>query len=1382
MGVIDRLKSVSGKSKEDFEAIEVDEELWSAYEARLPDRGILKLIPYQDNDGVGAMKDFLSSIHKVKKESSRFGSSEKNVSAANSCEIRFGPSEKYEQPMVHFQYLPGSAENARTFKRQLKQHYPNSDVESRRPTFLDIETGDYLAGCVLHLNRYTFYPINNDTLEGFRTDPTGSVIKEMAVESGEGVDSHVVAQVMFKPATKDWYEHGEKKHFGLSGVDKEKKSILNSCPGPRELAEHLRSPRMEVDERPLWNKKVEVEPSSTDKEIASELEDLTEHKGWNFTIRIFAKADDPKLACRRVQNVAAQFDKYTYEKADQGFVPEPLSGKHLKREFTAATAREFRDIGCLKSQPELANIINVPPADDVHTPRMKWKRGQKTEGIPPGTPRYEFGPELEQRKQRVKQVRMLEDSGKRDPWWYGWGKTNGTEAGVSHDVLRTHQAVGGETGSGKTTFLKHFWRQVGTKGFGGLFVDPKGKDTDEILAMIPPERRNDVIYIELGSDRDREIGFNFLEPPTDAEPGTAQFENAVQSMAGDVEALLSEAGSDSSKWGTRMKQITRNMALGLGKAGYSYTLLDMYLALLEDERRQEYAEMVAAERLDWISNYAQSELADMDQSDVRPVIGRLKELVENDITRRIISHPQSTFSVREAVKDGKLIVVSDKTTDDGQPISQWVTTALVRRLWIAIREQTHNPNVPNPEEFYIAIDELRKVVTDTANIEQILAEARGFGLSMTLATQDFSNQLPDSMVKAIEGQCKTFISYNASRKEEARKIAAQHSEKVDWNAITELDRYTFYMRTHDEDDSLTHSYKVEAFYPLEELADVSLNDKQVEALKQLSLKNYGVEKRSDQDLREQSGFHPARASSSGGASRSQPQQAGGPAGRPQQSQDGVTKDDVIKLLRAVNYVEIKQEKISEFVSHEPVVARAREKLDKSESGVADTIEQVVAEGYLEQRKGRSDQDANKKEIQLKLTVDGRKKCGLIQTSGEGASAGFIEHRRLLRQVRHLFIKLDCECRIPTQGGEELPDALVEMPIDLSEYTANPVEYERKLDEFKREYSTLYDLCRAREIAVEAEKATLGTPAQTLTNLRKAMEQGRYCLFIVDDGTIEHDSFTYWADRAEGILYNRPNKNTIDYSTLSPRKAETQPATYYTSQSKHFEIDGKVVVRPADKGSRTYWIRRDNGNIAIETNEEHTCATFDSPEAARNASVADIPGVYEYDEQEGEHVVRTQEGDEKRYESNDHFNKNWTKVSDPFFPETDLPRELEESDFGIAIIPSSESEYDTPQLYKHGELEPLVDDIEINSPEIDSEEGHSSSESGHSDGENGSEGSPEADVGEQPAGEARPAQPDDDEHTSNEDTKSENKDEGGPTESVSTGRAAYLYWLESATNG
>src|SRR6185295_9648564 len=81
---------------------------------------------------------------------------------------------------------------------------------------------------------------------------------------------------------------------------------------------------------------------------------------------------------------------------------------------------------------------------------------------------------------------------------------------VPVDVRRKHMAVFGKSGVGKTTLLRNMVVADIYGGNGLTVIDPHGSLLEDLLRCIPPNRTNDVIYLN-PAHPERVIGLNVLQ-------------------------------------------------------------------------------------------------------------------------------------------------------------------------------------------------------------------------------------------------------------------------------------------------------------------------------------------------------------------------------------------------------------------------------------------------------------------------------------------------------------------------------------------------------------------------------------------------------------------------------------------------------------------------------------------------------------------------------------------------------------------------------------------------------------------------------------------------------------------------------------------------------
>jgi len=398
--------------------------------------------------------------------------------------------------------------------------------------------------------------------------------------------------------------------------------------------------------------------------------------------------------------------------------------------------------------------------------------------------------------------------------------------------------------------------------------------------------------------------------------------------------------------------------------------------------------------------------------------------------------------------------------------------------------------------------------------------------------------------------------------------------------------------------------------------------------------------------------------------------------------DGVDVDDLPEdtILEGVYAAQVQHEDEETLVD----ASLATEEVEKrlGDTGYQSQLSNVYEELATVKRGRRSG------EVVVGLTPEGRTRVFSADT-GSSASGGGDDHRYILQESFRAFTRLGALTHLPTQEGEELPDGVADLPIDpLAE--AKTVDDVHELEaELEREYPELYELARARDIAIEAETSTIKKPMQTLTNLRKAIEGDRLCVFTCKDATASGHEFTYWPQRGEKVIYD-VDGGEIDYSTITcvADVDETGNRTFYNKTSK-FQVDEDTfAIRPAsDERNPLSW-HEDAGDIVATAKDGYEAARFPSAGAADVPSPPEVTA-YRTKTDNDEWIV--QEGGDQHgpYGSLEELRKEWQDLYAPFIPENEYPRMPTPDDFVFVVFPDDDNdEYDEPMLYEQGDLRPL----------------------------------------------------------------------------------------------
>lgn len=1078
--------------------------------------------------------------------------------------------------------------------RQVDAYYDDSNTREVDPAFLDVRPDQSVAGTVLRLrNRGETDQLR--PLKSFRIDadhfdigPYRSITKEMT-GAAHHADCDVLVQFVIKPAVSTarwdrlnwWY-----------GIDETIESITGKADSSsmdwgeigREIAEPIQQIGLSEKQRRRENRRKRRQrerdeianqfmPDHSDdvslpgeSSVSKLLGEYRGMRGYHLCVRIIAVSDDAETARQRVANVAEMFSFFD-SRFEQGFESVSLSKRKLNRMLKRAAGRQFADRKVTLPVDTLAGIAKIPT--DLELQQYDYSMSASGMGVPPRTPRVDWGAFGLDRtaSQEDRQRALLSVTDPSLPIYYGFGTKSGIEAGVEPEILNVHQFVGGSTGMGKTTLLINFFYQIMQRGHGGLFFDPKGRDADEIVQIMPEDREDDLVFIDIGADSEFEVGFNFLEIPLEnPDSESKEFDSAVSALADDLESLLAQSGGENSQWGSRMSGVTRAVVRGLAeyqvRTGEPVTMLDMAFLVADDEGREQLHRMMSEERIEWIQQ-ATHVISEYSESDLEPLYRRLWEWMFSRTVRSVASHPETTISIEDIVREGKIVVVRNRSS--GETPKRLIATALIRRLWVAIREQS-NRDGPDPPAFYVVCDEFDKIVSEHSDIHNILREARAFDFSLTLSAQNLDTGggdnvgIPESIQKAIRGNCKTFLSFDPGE-DDATGIARQHSKNIDGEDVAELSKYRIYMRTNNNRDEKTDSYKVRTLFPATEVLEDVRSEAKTKKLIRQSQERYGQRPRTDEEIREE-------LMVSGGQS---------PSTDAESDPLEVTDDRRAAVCEAILDESIIRDTDNGAVRVDHCRDRIRKYHDDPESlehnsqvdALIDAMPTGDEDGLIERW------EDNNGTIWLRTTDNGKRS---IFYTGNSPTSGGLKHRELLKDSYEPLMKLDGRVTLPEQDGKTMPDGWLSLAATpLGEIDADALsEREQRvvMENFVDEYPMLSrvalgqeivadpsqatgeafptEVVERRGIALEAESSTGDSnPFQTCLNVARVVNSGQRCLLLARPDTAS----SVW--------------NTFTSPPYYSQKSNEKAGEQLLYNGGDLNIDGEQILRPSD-AERTVW--------------------------------------------------------------------------------------------------------------------------------------------------------------------------------------------------------------------
>lgn len=322
--------------------------------------------------------------------------------------------------------------------------------------------------------------------------------------------------------------------------------------------------------------------------------------------------------------------------------------------------------------------------------------------------------------------------------------------GIKAIDRRQHLYVMGQTGTGKSTFLKNIALQDIRSGRGVCIVDPHGEFVEEVLTMIPAERAEDVIYFN-PSDSEYPIGFNVLEIPDLNNPEYKPL--AASSLMGIFTKIWANV------WSARMEYILNNAILALLDNPGS-TLLGVQRLLVDKDYRKQILSNVKdpVVRAFWMQEYEQYDPRFRNEA-IAPIQNKVGQFLSSSLVRNIVGQPKSSLNLFDAMNQEKIILVNVSKGRIGEDNSQLLGAMVITKLQLAAMERVRIPE-DERKDFYLYVDEFQNFATDS--FASILSEARKYRLNLIMAHQYIGQLVTDTSTRvrdAVFGNVGTMVIF-----------------------------------------------------------------------------------------------------------------------------------------------------------------------------------------------------------------------------------------------------------------------------------------------------------------------------------------------------------------------------------------------------------------------------------------------------------------------------------------------------------------------------------------------------------------------------------------------------------------------------------------------
>jgi hypothetical protein len=319
---------------------------------------------------------------------------------------------------------------------------------------------------------------------------------------------------------------------------------------------------------------------------------------------------------------------------------------------------------------------------------------------------------------------------------------------------RRHLHIVGATGSGKSTLMAGMVLADAEAGRGVLVIDPKGDLVTDLLARLPESALGRTVVID-PDDHALPPRLNVLEG---ADPDVV-----VDNLVGIFRRIFSAF------WGPRTDDVMRAACLTLmtstTTAG-TVTLADIPPLLTIASYRRRITSGIHDPVLRGFWHWYEQLSEPSRAAATGPLMNKLRAFLLRPFVQNTIARGSSSFELGD-VLDGGIALIRLPKGVLGEETSRLLGSFVVAKTWQAAARRAGSRE-HSRRDCGLYLDECHNFLTLPYPLEDMLAEARGYRLSLVLAHQNLA-QLPHDLRQGISANARSKIVFNASP-EDARDL------------------------------------------------------------------------------------------------------------------------------------------------------------------------------------------------------------------------------------------------------------------------------------------------------------------------------------------------------------------------------------------------------------------------------------------------------------------------------------------------------------------------------------------------------------------------------------------------------------------------------------